>query len=161
MKKSGFTLIEIFIVILIVGILAAVAFTQYQNITEKSRYAEAYSVLTQIRAAQLKYYERNNKWASSFSEIAVDRVPIGINEVSFPLDMHYNFYFGYCLDHIDASTPADSATAYRLYQNEYSKKPGVPLGSPRTFLRVNYTSGNFTKSSGLDPSTDCGYFGGY
>lgn len=43
--KKGFTLLELIVVIIIIGILATLGFTQYTKVVEKGRTAEAKSVL--------------------------------------------------------------------------------------------------------------------
>jgi len=55
--KKGFTLLELIVVIIILGILAALGFAQYTKMVEKGRTAEAKTILGQIRAAQNSYWQ--------------------------------------------------------------------------------------------------------
>ncbi|NQT47316.1 MAG: prepilin-type N-terminal cleavage/methylation domain-containing protein [Candidatus Omnitrophica bacterium] len=58
MKKS-FTLIELLIVVIIVGILATVALPQYTKVVEKARWTEAVSMLGTMRKAAIIYYNEH------------------------------------------------------------------------------------------------------
>ena len=51
-RKQGFTLIELIVVVLIIGILASIAIPQYFRIVEKGRFAEATSWVDAVRSAQ-------------------------------------------------------------------------------------------------------------
>ncbi len=50
-RHAGFTLIELLVVVLIIGILAAVAVPQYQVAVEKSRAAEALTIISSLQKA--------------------------------------------------------------------------------------------------------------
>ena len=74
-KRLGFTLIELLVVVLIIGILSAVALPQYTKAVEKSRAAEAISVLNALyRQYQLCYLygdQQNCDMGESFDDYDV------------------------------------------------------------------------------------------
>ena len=74
-NKKGFTLIEVLVVVLIIGILTSIALPQYTKSVEKSRAMKAVSALKDILTAQQAYYTTYGKYAEDLSELDVD-VPI-------------------------------------------------------------------------------------
>lgn len=61
MKKKGFTLLEVLVVIIIIGILAALALPQYMKTIKKARIAEAASNIGSIRGAETRHYQENDE----------------------------------------------------------------------------------------------------
>ncbi len=58
-NKSGFTLIETIVTIIIIGALAALALPRYQSAIESMRSREGVSLLTSLLAAQKRYALEN------------------------------------------------------------------------------------------------------
>ena len=69
MKKHfitrSFTLLELIIVIIIVGILATLAFGQYVRVIEKGRTAEAKSNLGMIRKMSIAQFQETGAWITT------------------------------------------------------------------------------------------------
>lgn len=70
-QTSGFTLIELMIVIVIVGVLVAIALPAYQDYVRKSRRAEAIALMLDLQLTQEKYRANNISYASSLSAMGV------------------------------------------------------------------------------------------
>ena len=65
-NKKGFTLIELLIVVVIIGILAAIAIPKFANTKEKAYIASMKSDLRNLVTAQEAYFSDNNStYASS------------------------------------------------------------------------------------------------
>ena len=71
---KGFTLIEMLVVVLIIGILASVALPQYARAVIKSRMTEVQTVGTALVKAEQVYYMANGSYTDE-----VENLDIGLN----------------------------------------------------------------------------------
>ena len=61
MKKQGFTLIELMIVVAIIAIMATIAIPQYQNYLARSQFTEALSLSDGLKVQASEYYTSNGR----------------------------------------------------------------------------------------------------
>ena len=69
---SGFTLVELIVVIAIVAVLVAIATPAYYSYVMKSRRADAKVALSEISQRMEGFYADNNKYATTFDQLKLN-----------------------------------------------------------------------------------------
>ena len=69
--KKGFTLLELLIVVLIIGVLAGIALPQYKTAKEKTIMTEGMQLAKQIAIANQRYYLSNGKYATDIRNLDI------------------------------------------------------------------------------------------
>lgn len=70
LKQSGFTLIEMMIVVAIIGILAAIAYPSYDEYVKRGNRTEGQALLSDASARQERYFAQNNAYITADVNIA-------------------------------------------------------------------------------------------
>lgn len=91
-KQQGVTLIELMITIVIVGIIAAVAYPSYQSFIQKSRRADGQASLMSFAAAMERHFTVNDTYASTISGSAPSAPLSSVFPSEAPLDGDDKFY---------------------------------------------------------------------
>lgn len=67
--QKGFTLIEVMIVVVIIGILAAIAYPSYDEYIKRGNRTEGQAFLSDIAARQERYYSQTHKYVTDIDKI--------------------------------------------------------------------------------------------
>ena len=67
--NAGFTLIELMIVVIVIGVLASIAYPSYNEYVTKARRAECKSAILQTANLLERYFTVNNTYSSNFANI--------------------------------------------------------------------------------------------
>lgn len=86
----GFTLVELMIVVVIVGVLATLAVVGYRQIVQSAHVSEATSMVQNIRAAQEAYHSETQQYAA-----VSNCVPNGLTGGWYPADPVYQVETGW------------------------------------------------------------------
>ena len=66
-NNGGFTLIELIIIIVIVGILAAVAIPQYQNYVTNAKISKVATAVDPVKMGIAQFYQTNGAWPAAMA----------------------------------------------------------------------------------------------
>jgi len=113
MRAKGFTIIEVVLVVLIIGILAAIAIPRMTGLRQEAQIVEAKSELNMLKVALDSYYTHNDSYPSNLSAItqAVPNV-IGTSLPQDPLngDASYGYDVSESGDHFVVYSSGPSGT---------------------------------------------------
>jgi len=74
-SRKGFTLVELAVVIVIIGVLAAFGVPQFLKSVERSKAAEAFNYLSAVRSAQERYLAKEGVYTSVSTNLDITQVP--------------------------------------------------------------------------------------
>lgn len=147
MKKTvhGFTLMEVMIVVMIIGILSAIAIPSYQRSVDRSRRADAQAALIGLASYMERRYTENNSYCDNGAVVVIG-CGTGTGDTGAPS--------GY-----STSVPTDGGTAYYNLLITAVDRTSFTVTAQRTGVMAGDDCGNFTLNSigvkGVVDGTNC------
>jgi type IV pilus assembly protein PilE len=118
MKKTyGFTLIELMIVLVVIGILVAVAYPSYQNSVRKTGRSEAKAELMDVAAKLQRCYSLYGRYNDSSNNCKVYEL-MEAGDITSSGEGLYSVDFGTGATGVTSSTYVLTATAVKLPQTK-------------------------------------------
>lgn len=123
-QQRGVTLIELMIVVVIIGIIAAIALPSYRGYIERTRAGDAQSALMSLANAMERYHTQNGTYVGAAVGAG------GIFPAEAPLDGDTKYY--------DLQILSATVSAYALQAAPKNGQGGGNIGLDSTGLRTNW-----------------------
>ncbi len=83
----GMTLMELMIVVVIIGIITAIAFPNYRNFVARAKRSEAKAALLQIATNQERFYLQNSTFTTDMTMLGFQADPFITNSDSYSISV--------------------------------------------------------------------------
>jgi type IV pilus assembly protein PilE len=134
-RISGFTLVELMVVVVILAIIVGIAYPSYRNYMVQTRRSDAQSVLTQISHTQEKFFSSCNRYTTTMTGTMADCTGGG-GGLGFPSNSSPDGYYSVA---IAGGTIAGTGTISTAYTATATPKAsGLQAGNGA--LRIDSTS---------------------
>jgi type IV pilus assembly protein PilE len=133
-KSRGFTLIELMIVIVIVGVLAAIALPAYQDYAQRARRADAKTSLLEVQMAMEKWRANNATYTTDMTDLGYSAATNNASKEGY-----------YILDLPSAA----SAAAYTIQ----AAPTGIQAGDDCGTFTITVNNGGESYTAGGDDTT--------
>ncbi len=133
--RAGFTLVELAVVIVIIGVLASFGVPRFLKSVERSKAAESFNYLSAVRAAQERYQQQNGTYADQISKL----------DISFPAPQYFTV----------ADPVAGSSSTLESSWSSTATRSGSSSGYGTytvTFTESGFDTANSTIPNEINPS---------
>ena len=146
-NKKGFTLIEILVVVLIIGILAAIALPQYRMTVYKSRYTGLMNLVNSLAEAEERYYIIYDDYSRDLTALDIDLSDCTLNNSKTTC----SFDWGQCALDIHSLTDYShiGSSVYCTRTNGLNNSYAYymrPISSPNSKWRICIAKGSDTNN---------------
>lgn len=125
--QKGFTLVELAIVIVIIGVLASFGVPRFRDAVERSKAGESLNYLSAVRAAQERFHAREGTYAEDLADL----------DVSMPAPKYFS------VGTIAAGSTDDIESSWSLTLTRVGASAGYGAYTV-TFTELGYDSTNST-----------------
>ena len=140
----GVTLIELMIVVVVIGILASIAYPAYQDQVRKSRRSDGKAALQALAARLEQYYLDNKQYTSTLSSLGYTAVD----------SIYYSTESYYALTVTTGTVSCPAATCYQLSATAQAKG-GQNSETTCYTLTFDSTGAKGSKNSGGTTTSGC------
>ena len=131
--KKGFTLTELLVVVLVIGVLAAIALPSYTKSVKKSRVSDALNNLNIVSLKQQDYMLNNEKYAETFKDLNVPIAGLTSTEGNTATVGSFNYTLS---DACISAVSNRSGENYTLVKNVETQATGCINGEDSTICSM-------------------------